>query len=217
MWLAFGQGHNLDWIPVHELASLLTPVTVRGILFFHAFTGCDAVSAFRGKGKKSAWQTWDVCPEVSGVFGKLSCYPAAVHNDDIKVLEKFVVAMYDRSSSAEAVNDARLEMFARKQRPYDAIPPTRAALVQHIKRAVYQAASIWSQALVCQPTVESPADWGWKKDGDIWTIFWTSLQPVAQSCRQLTRCQCKASCHGRCKCYKFSLKCTSMCSCTCTD
>ena len=39
-----------------------------GILFFHAFTGCDTVSAFRGKGKRSAWQTWDVCSEASDVF-----------------------------------------------------------------------------------------------------------------------------------------------------
>ena len=26
-----------------------------GLPFFHAFTGCDVVSAFRGKDKKSAW------------------------------------------------------------------------------------------------------------------------------------------------------------------
>ncbi|KAJ8377440.1 hypothetical protein AAFF_G00259980 [Aldrovandia affinis] len=47
----------------------------KGMLFFHAFTGCDVISAFRGKGKKSAWQTCDVCDEASGVFSKLSQYP----------------------------------------------------------------------------------------------------------------------------------------------
>ena len=33
-------------------------------IFVHAhqaFSGCDTVSAFCGKGKKSAWQTWNVC------------------------------------------------------------------------------------------------------------------------------------------------------------
>jgi hypothetical protein len=45
------------------------------MLFFHSFTGCDVVSAFREKAKKSAWQTWGVCPEAFDVFTKLSQYP----------------------------------------------------------------------------------------------------------------------------------------------
>ena len=156
------------------------------------------------------------------MFCKLSCYPTAVEDRDTKLLEKFIVMMYDRSSSAEAVDDARLELFARKQRSYEAIPPTRAALVQHIKQtkpssAAYQAGCIWSQALVCQPNAESPAEWGWKQEGDNWNIIWSALSPVAQSCQQLTRCQCKTQCRGRCKCYKFSLSCTAMCSCTCSE
>jgi len=138
---------------------------------FHAFTGCDNVSAFRGKGKKSAWQTWDVCPEASDVFSKLSCYPTDVEEDDTVMLEKFVVTIYDRSSSTVAVDDARLELFARKQRSYDAIPPTGATLVQHIRHATYQAACIWSRALVCQPEEESRAEWGWKQEGDCWSTL----------------------------------------------
>ena len=143
---------------MHELTSTLAPERSSSILFFHAFTHCDTVSAFHGKGKKSSWQTWDVCPEASDVFSKLSCYPTDVEEDDTVMLEKFVVTMYDRSSSTVAVGDARLELFARKQRSYDAILPTRAALVQHIRRAAYQAACIWSRALVCQPEEESPAE-----------------------------------------------------------
>ena len=53
-----------------------------------------------------------------------------------------MVLMYDRLSTAVSVDEARLDMFARKQRPNEAIPPTRAALLQHTKRATYQAASI---------------------------------------------------------------------------
>ena len=130
----------------------------KGMLFFHAFTVCDVVSAFRGKGKKSAWQTWDVCDDASGVFSKPSQYPAVVDDEDLKTLEKFVVMMYDRSSTAEGVDDARLDMFARKQRPCEAIPPTRSALKQHVKRAAYQAGCIWSQSIVRQPEMPTPAN-----------------------------------------------------------
>ena len=54
--------------------------------------------------------------------------------------------MYDRYSTAATVDEARLDMFARKQRPYESIPPTRAALLQHTRRAAYQAGCVWAQA-----------------------------------------------------------------------
>lgn len=215
LWVAFGQGQHLRWIPVHDLHNSIGLEKSKGILFFHAFTGCDVVSAFRGKGKKTAWQTWDVCPEATEVFTKLSQYPPTVGDDDLETLEKFVVTMYDRSSTAAGVDDARLDMFARKQRPYEAIPPTRAALLQHVKRAAYQAGCIWSLSTLRQPEIQSPADWGWTKKGDLWQVFWTALPPIAESCQQLTKCGCKSECRGRCKCYQFGLACTALCSCRC--
>ena len=66
--------------------------------------------------------------------------------------------MYDKSSEAAGVDDARLDLFARKQRSYEAIPPTKAALLQHVKRAAYQAGCIWSQATAFQPEPESPSE-----------------------------------------------------------
>ena len=63
--------------------------------------------------------------------------PEKVSDDDLQKLENFVVLMYDRSSAASCVNEARLDHFARKQRTYDAIPPTTAALREHAKHAAY--------------------------------------------------------------------------------
>ena len=189
----------------------------KGLPFFHAFTGCDIVSGFRGKGKKTAWQTWTVFDQASDVFCKLSQYLPAIDDADMKVLESFVIMMYDRSSTTDFVDDARLDMFARKQRPYEAIPPTRAALLQHVKRAAYQAGCIWGQSTVWQTESQSPANWGWIKKGDMWQIVWTDLPPIAESCQQLTKCGCKTECRGRCKCYKFGLECTALCSCKCEN
>ena len=115
------------------------------------------------------------------------------------------------------VNDARLDLFARKQRSYKAIPPTQSALLQHTKRAAYQAGCVWSQATVCWPEAQSPANWGWIKHDQVWKIFWTTLPHIAASCQELTKCGCKAECHGRCKCYRLGLNCTALCSCTCQD
>ena len=74
------------------------------------------VSAFRGKGKKSAWQTWDVFDEVTETCSNVSQFPTEVTDTDLKTLDRFVVLMYDRSSSATGVDEERLHMFARKQR-----------------------------------------------------------------------------------------------------
>ena len=61
--------------------------------------------------------------------------------------------MYDRSSAATGVDEARLHMFARKQRPYDSIPPTQADLREHakLKRAAYQVGVFWGQATCANP------------------------------------------------------------------
>ena len=216
LWVTFGKGLKLRWIPVHQLVNAIGPLRSSGLPFFHALTGCDVVSAFRGKGKKSAWRTWDVCDEeVSRTFTHLSQVPSSVNDHDMRVIEKFVVAMYDRSSTATTVNDARLDLFARKQRSYQAIPPTQAALKEHIKGAAYQAGIVWGQATNPRPDIPSPEEWGWKKQGFLWQIHWTDLPPISSSCQELTKCVCKKGCSGRCKCYRCGLVCTQLCSCTC--
>ena len=206
----------MKWIPIHDIVSAIGPEKTSGILYFHAFTGCDVVSAFHGKGKKSAWHTWNVCNDASTVFKTLGKY-SPMGDEDIEHLEKFVIAMYDRSSTATCVNDAWLELFARKQKSYQSIPPTRAALVQHLKHSICQAGCTWSQATVCQPETLSPADWGWIKEADVWKTCWSMLPPIATSCQELTKCGCKRECHGNCKCYRFGLSCTALCSCTCLE
>ena len=170
--VAFGTGGNMKLILAQDLYYRRAEKS-KGMLFFHAFTGCDVVSAFRGKGKKSVWQTWDFCDEASEVFRKLSQYPLVIDDEDMQTLVKFVVMMFDCSSTIETVNDARLDMFSRKQRPYEAIPPTLAALKQHVNRAAYQAGCIWSQSTVSQPEMQILSNWGLKTKGELWQIIWT--------------------------------------------
>jgi len=48
-------------------------------------------------------------------------------------------------SIGAGIDDARLDMFARKQIPYKTVPPTLAALIQHAKHAAYQAGCKWAR------------------------------------------------------------------------
>ena len=70
-----------------------------------------------------------------------------------------MVLMYDRTSEATEVNDARRQLFTQKYRTLENIPPTQAALKQHIKRTCYQA-NCWNQALVLDQEMPEPSDWG---------------------------------------------------------
>lgn len=125
-----------------------------------------------------------------------------INYQDHEPIERFVIAMYDKSSSLLSVDKTRLDIFARKQRSYDNIPPTKAALIEHVKRAAYQAGFLWGQTLVCQMETVDPGNWDWRT----WDIVWTKLEPIAKSCQQLTKCVCNTECRLRCTCYRLNVQ-----------
>lgn len=55
MWIAFGIGQHFRYLPAHTTASSLGPQKAMALTGLHSFTGCDTISSFAGKGKKSAW------------------------------------------------------------------------------------------------------------------------------------------------------------------
>lgn len=153
---------------------------------FHAFTDCDTISSFAGRGKKTAWESWKLFPVVNGTFNELLCMPSEVNEGSMLLLERFVVLMHDRTSESKEVNDAKKQLFTQKSRTLENIPWTQAALKQHIKRTWYQA-NCWIQALVMDSVMPDPSDWGWTKDTTGWHPLWTTFQfPEAwKSCLEL--------------------------------
>ena len=75
-------------------------------------------------------------------FVRLSLGNAEISQNDIDLIERFVVLLYDRVGSTSSVNHARHWLFTKKGRPIDNCPPTADALLQHIRRAILQS-SIW--------------------------------------------------------------------------
>ena len=105
---------------------------------FHSFTGCDTVSAFSGKGKKSWWSVWKIFPEITETLMKITQGPEIINEIEVmKVIERFVVLLYDRTSSSWSVNETRRRLFSHKS-GLENIPPTYDSLHQHVKRAVLQ-------------------------------------------------------------------------------
>ncbi|CAH3107879.1 unnamed protein product, partial [Porites lobata] len=202
LWVAFGTGEHLRYLAAHEIANKFNNTAALALPAFHAFTGCDTVSCFYGKSKKTALEAWKSFPEVTPVFIALSRAQTEIAEEWMSTLERFVVLLYDRTSSSSSVNEARKQLFTRKARNFDALPPTRDSLLEHVKRTAYQAGHIWGQALVPNPPIPSPQDWGWILESGEWRPFWTTLSEITKSCQELVKCGCKKGCRGGCGCQK---------------
>jgi hypothetical protein len=95
----------------------------------------------------------------------------------------------------------------------ETISPTRDVLMQHVKRARYQAVIIWNQALSSCPSVPTPSEWGWEIANEKLGPVWMTIPQAAKVCSELLKCGCKKGCMKNCKCSKAFLKCTSLCDC----
>ena len=76
--------------------------------------------------------------ELTPVLLLVASDPTNISDGVVATIERFTILLYDRTSHSKNIDETRLDMFTRKGRAMNAIPPTKAALLQHIKRAVYQ-------------------------------------------------------------------------------
>ena len=180
LWIAFGVGKHFRYIAAHEIASTLGQQKSRALPAFHAFTGCDQTSSFKHIGKKTTWDAWSVYDEVTEVFRCLSSASSIeALTNAFPILERYTVIMYDRTSTCTSVNTARKDLFSRKGREIDIIPPTADALLQHAKRTVFQSGHCWGNCLEVSPQRPSPSEWGWVRDcTQAWEPLWSTI-PVA--------------------------------------
>ena len=120
IWVAFGTGRSFKHFHINTACTTLGRNKCEAMLTFHAFTGCDTCSSFHGR-KKTACSTWASYTDVTSCFQTIAKQPFV--NPDIGILERFVVLLYDKTSSIESVNNARQELFSKKNRNLENIPP----------------------------------------------------------------------------------------------
>jgi len=217
LWVAYGVGKNYTHYSINAICARLGEPKSRSLPMFHAFSGCDTTSAFRGKGKKSFWQAWHAYDAITNVFVHLATHPfehVDLESETFKKIEQLVIIVYDKTSNLTNVNSARMELFSQKSQAVDKIPPTQNALLQHTKRAVYQA-GIWVTSMLAQQKLPSPAGYAWKKVAESWEPVWTTIPEASRACREFIKCGCKRDCTV-CKCSKANLPCTSLCRCKCS-
>ena len=105
LWLEFGVGKSYRVIPAHSIAIKIGSEKASALPFFHAFTGCDTTSAFASRGKKTAWDIWNVFPDITPTFSTLSSSPCDLTNEILERIERYVVLLYSKTSEAIQVNE----------------------------------------------------------------------------------------------------------------
>ena len=74
----------------------------------HAFSGCDTVSCFAGRGRKTVCDVRCNFDEATPIFSALATTPSLNSVDEhLPLLERFVVLIYDRTGIDTSVNEAR--------------------------------------------------------------------------------------------------------------
>ena len=85
------------WYNIVFVINELGTDVCKALPFFYAFTGCDSVSSFNGKGKCTFWDQWmksGMKNDITRTFIKLGYIPATVSNEDMIVLELLVKSVY---------------------------------------------------------------------------------------------------------------------------
>ena len=72
------------------------------------------------------------------------------------IIERFVVLMYDCTSTSSSVNEGRKMLFSRKGRSLEGIPQSSDALFQHAKRALYQGGLCWGRSFQMEQRLPDP-------------------------------------------------------------
>ncbi|KAJ8353418.1 hypothetical protein SKAU_G00209850 [Synaphobranchus kaupii] len=216
IWVAFGMGRKYRFYHINNMCRSLGEPKSRALPMFHAYSGCDTTSAFNGKGKKSAWRAWQAYDDATETFVYLAKHPFQPLDVDcpqFQKLERLTVILYDKSSPLNSINQKRKELFCQENRMMEKLPPTQDALLQHMKRAIYQA-GVWATSTQIQQVIPSPQDYGWTKESGSWMPVWLTIPEVSRACRELIKCSCKGDC-CTCKCSNAHMDCSPLCKCNC--
>ena len=175
MYLKCGSQNRTRYINISTLAELHGDDLCDALVGLHAFTGCDSVSAFAGRGKLGAFKLLKGNRTYQEDFKSLgTSWDVSEHLH--RAMESFVCQMYAPSSDICDINDLRYLMFCTKRGEMESslLPPCRDCLQLHTQRANYQAA-VWRQCLEGQPGIPDPKGHGWKTD-DKGMLLVNSLQ-----------------------------------------
>ena len=103
--------------------------------------------------------------------------------------EAFICSLYNVSNRiSSSADEARYLLYCQNAQSNLQLPPTSDSLLQHIKRANYQA-YVWRKALVPRQDLPTPAGNGWTIQGNSLFPQLMTKPPAPESILELVNCQ----------------------------
>ena len=125
--LKCGDKNRVRYLDICNLTNAIGRDMCQALLGMHAFTGCDTVSAFFGKGKAKALRILQTDSNYRDTFKKLG-QEWILSEDNFKQLEAFTCVLYDNINSGKrTVNELRYKLFVAKRGEVELaqLPPCR--------------------------------------------------------------------------------------------
>ncbi|KAJ8684780.1 hypothetical protein QAD02_020573 [Eretmocerus hayati] len=145
------------FIPIHILANKIGQQRSSALLALHAISGCDTTSSISGFGKKTVYETFTkMRTEDVTCLSKLSDLS---FNCALDAVSRFMARLFDSKvvlqSENFSINSLRYRLAVEKNSPTTRLPPCESALIQHLKRSLWQiresAQATQSQIEDCDP------------------------------------------------------------------
>ena len=155
-----GTSTMVRYMDIRKLRAVLGDKLSQALIAVSAFTGCDTVSAFAGRGKKGPLKELKKNEVATDAFVQLGLGTSWNVDESLtSKLQEFTCRMYAAPSKTCKVIILRHEMFLSKRGEVDSstLPPCEDSLKQHIQRANYQA-GVFFIKYVCDNSIISILD-----------------------------------------------------------
>ena len=163
----------------YSVCSSFSEITCRFLPGAHALSGCNTTSSFFGNGKKLVYK---ILKDAASDFHDLDNLGDPDKDVAISCSSRFVARLYDQkkscASSHHNINKLQVKLATSRDASLVRLPPSEAALRQHILRASFQT-KVWHSSCLAKPPLPSPMEYGWQ------TVKY-SLHPVyfEETCQQ---------------------------------
>ena len=207
------------WYDVVAIIKQLGIDICKALPFFYAFTGCDTVSSFSGKGKCTFFDAWMKSREkdqITETFTKLGNMPQTIKDEDVFVIESLVKLVY--YGCAKGHKDLSLNALRKKQftqsisNDMRKIAPSSDALYMHILRATHTAGFEWVQCLH-NISVPNPSVYGYILKEGVYIPKWLRNPSTFNLSNFVETCKCKTAQCKSCKCAQLDIPCLPLCHC----
>lgn len=219
-------------IRINKVVSCLGRSKAMALLGSYVCTGCDHIGRFGSISKARAFKVFSELDEHTRniVLGSLQSLGTSTVLSETHIINisRYVILMYcnrrtedKRFENVADVGSLRWEFYSKYQTESSDLPPTPAALKQHLIRSNY-VALMWKRGCIdFNQNVPTPGpDFAWSIDTSKLSAIMSTELPAPEFAIELTKCNCKITkCGGRrCVCVRLGLKCTDVCSCVdCTN